>query len=76
MSAGAQKGWETVGPENNLPQDLPNLKNKFPLKFMFTLSIFCLTFNWKNAKTILLKIFKIMDFKNWQQETKNGTLRP
>ena len=30
----------------------------------------------KKAKTVSLKVFKVMDFKNFQQETKKGTLRP
>ena len=30
----------------------------------------------KKANTISLKVFKISDFKNLQQETKKGTPRP
>ena len=54
MSAGAQNGWVRAGCGNALPQYLPNpmgilyhniyriQKNKFPLKFIFTKSIFFL----------------------------------
>ena len=76
MSAVAQKGWETVGSGTNLPQYLPNPKNKFPVKFIFTKSIFVLRSTGKKAKTISLKVFKIMAFKNWQQETTKDTMRP
>ena len=30
----------------------------------------------KKPKTISLKVFKITDFKSFQQETAKGTLRP
>ena len=36
VSAVAQKAWETVGSGYNLPQYLPNPKNKFPVNFMNT----------------------------------------
>ena len=36
VSAGAQKGSETAGSGNTLPQYLPNPKNKFPVKLIFT----------------------------------------
>ena len=36
INAGAQKGWKTVGSGNTLPQYIPNPKNKFPVKFVFT----------------------------------------
>ena len=36
VSTGAQKGWETAGSGNILPQYLPNPKNKFPVLFIFT----------------------------------------
>ena len=36
VSAGAQKGRETMGSRTTLPQYLPNSKNKFPVKFIFT----------------------------------------
>ena len=35
-SAGAQKGREKAGSGTTLPQHIPNPKNKFPLKFIFT----------------------------------------
>ena len=35
----------------------------------------CLTFNWQKAKTISLKVFKIIDSNNLQQKTSKGTLR-
>ena len=36
MSASAQKSWETAGSGTTLSQYLPNSKNKFPVKFIFT----------------------------------------
>ena len=37
VSAGAQNGWEKgTGSGNTLPQYLPNLKNKFSVKSVFT----------------------------------------
>ena len=75
MSAGAQKGWKTAGLGSILPQYLPNPKNEFPVKFTFTWTIFVLLSTDKKAKTISLKVFKITDFKNLQQETTNYTLR-
>ena len=36
VSAGAQKGRETVGSGTTLPQYLPNPKNEFPRKSIFT----------------------------------------
>ena len=59
-----------------LLQYLPNPINKFPAKFIYKLSIFVLLSTGKKAKTTSLKVFKIMAFKNWQQETTEGTLRP
>ena len=76
MSVGAQKGWEKTKSGTTLPQYLPNLKDNFPVKFIFTSSIFVLIKKSKKAKTISLKVFKIMAFKNWQQETTKDTLRP
>ena len=35
VSAGTQKGWETAGSGNTLPQYLTNPKNKFSVKFIF-----------------------------------------
>ena len=35
-SAGAQKRWKMADSGYNLPQYLPNPKNKFPVKFIFT----------------------------------------
>ena len=35
-SAGAQKRWKTADSGYNLSQYLPNPKNKFPVKFIFT----------------------------------------
>ena len=61
---------------STLPQYLPNPKSKIPVKFVFTWSIFVLLSNDKKAKMISLKIFKKVDFKNLQQETAKGTLRP
>ena len=75
-SAAAQKGWETAGFGPTLPQYLPNPINKFPAKFIFKLSMFVLLSTGKKAKTTSLKVFKIMAFKNWQQETTKGTRRP
>ena len=43
VSAGPQKGEKkTGGSGNTLPQYLLNPKNKFPVKFLFTQSIFVL----------------------------------
>ena len=36
VSVGSQKGWATAGAGTTLPQYLPNPKNKFPVKFIFT----------------------------------------
>ena len=36
VSEGTQKGWGTAGSGPTLPQYLPNHKNKFPVKFIFT----------------------------------------
>ena len=36
MSAGAQERWRAAGSGNTLSQYLPNPKNKFPVKCMFT----------------------------------------
>ena len=63
VSAGAQKGWATAGSGSTLPQYLPNPITKFPVKFIFTSSIFVLLPNGKEAKAISLKVFKIMVFK-------------
>ena len=68
VSAGAQKRWGTAGSGNILPQYMPHPRKKFSVKLIFTTD--------KKAKTISLKVFKRMDFKNWQQETTKGTLRP
>ena len=75
MSAGAQKVWKTAGPGDIQPQYLPNSKNKFQVKFVFTWSIIVLLSIGKKTKTILWKVFKIKAFKVWQGTTK-GTLRP
>ena len=61
---------------STLPQYLPNPKSEIPVKFVFTWSIFVLLSNDKKAKTISLKIFIKVDFKNLQKETAKGTLRP
>ena len=77
VSAGAQKRWKIAGSGGNLPQYLPSPKSKFPVKFIFTKSIFVLfSTDKKRAKTISLKVFKITEFKNLHQETTKGTLRP
>ena len=47
VCAGAQKGWETSGSENTLPQYLPNPK-KIPSKIYIYIKYICLTFNWQN----------------------------
>ena len=75
MSAATQKGWETAGSGTTLPHNLPNLKNKFPVNFIFTESIFVSLSLAKKVEMISLKVFKIMVLKNWQQETTKGTLR-
>ena len=67
---------KTADSGSTISQNLPNPKNKFPAKFIFTSSIFVLLLTDKKAKTISLKVFKITDFKNLQQETAKGTLRP
>ena len=36
VSAGTLNVWETAGAGSNLPQYLPNPKNKFQVKFIFT----------------------------------------
>ena len=64
VSPDAKKGWETAGLVTTLPQYLPNPKNKFPVKFIFTWSIFILLSTGTKAKAIWLKVFTIMDFKN------------
>ena len=54
-----------------------NLKSQFTAKLIFILSIFVLLSTDKKAKPILLRVFfKKMDFKNLQQETTKGNLRP
>lgn len=60
----------------HLKNKFPNLKNKFPGKFIITQSIFAILSTDKNDKTISLKVFKMMDFKSLQYETKKGNLRP
>ena len=74
-SVSTQKRWETAGSGATLPQYLPNPKNKFPVKFIFTYSVFVLLSTGKKTKTISLKVFTIIAFENWQKETKKGTLR-
>ena len=76
VSVGTQNEWETAGSGNTLPQYLPNPKNKFPVKLIFTQCVLALFSTGQKAKTISLKVFKIMAFKNWQPETTKGTLRP
>ena len=61
-----KKNWKTGGSGSNLPQYLPNSKNKFPVKIIFTQSIFVLLSTDKKAKTISLKVFEITEFKNTQ----------
>ena len=51
VSAGAQKGWEIAGSGNTLQQYLSNPKNKFSVKFIFTLNIFVLLSTGKKART-------------------------
>ena len=63
-----KKEWEKAGFWTNLPQYLPNPENKFQVY----LSYFKLE---KETQTISLKVFEIMAFKNWQQETTKGILR-
>ena len=75
MSAGAQKRWKTEGSGSTLPQYLPNPKSKLRIKFIFAESILALLATEKKAKTLSLKVFEIMDFKNLQQETTKSTLR-
>ena len=48
-----------MGSGSTLPQYLPNPKSKFPVKFIFTKSIFVLPSTDKKAKTLSLKVFKI-----------------
>ena len=36
VNAVAQNEWESAGSWTTLPQYLPNPKNKFPVKFIFT----------------------------------------
>ena len=71
-----KKGKKTADSGYNLSQYLPNPKNKFPVKFIFTKSIFVLLSIDKEVETISFKICKTMDFKSVQQETAKGTLRP
>ena len=42
VSAGTQNEWETAGSGTTLPQYLPNPKNKFPVKLIFTQCVFAL----------------------------------
>ena len=42
VSAGTQKEWERARSGTALPQYLPNTKYKFPVKLIFTYSIFVL----------------------------------
>ena len=42
VSTGAQKRWKAAGSGNTLPQYLPNQKNRFSVKCIFTWSIFAL----------------------------------
>ena len=76
MSAGHKKRIRAAGSRNTLPQYLPNPKNKFPVKCIFTSSIFVLHSTNKKAETTALEVFKIMDLEKLQQETTKGTLRP
>ena len=65
---------------STLTQYLQNPKSNFPAKYVY-IKYICLAFNRQNeekkkAKTISVKVFKIMEFKNIQQETTKSTLRP
>ena len=73
LSAGAQKGWVTAGSGNTLPQYLPNPKVKFPVKFIFTLSIFALLLTHRKGKTISLRIFKAMAYLNFKAFSRHFT---
>ena len=42
VSVGTQNEWETAGSGNTLPQYLPNPKNKFPVKLIFTQCVLAL----------------------------------
>ena len=76
VSAGAQNRWKIAVSRDTLKNIFPNLKNKFPGKFITTQSIFAILSTDKNDKTVSLKVFKMMDFKTFQHETKKGNLRP
>ena len=65
---------KTAGSGSALPQYLPNPKSKFPYLWKVYLSYFLSTV--KKAQAILLKVFKITDFKSLQQENTKGTPRP
>ena len=45
----------------------PNPEKKFPVKLVFTWSIFASFSNGEKGKTIWLKVYEIMAFKNWLQ---------
>ena len=76
VSSGAQNRWKIAVSGDTLKNKFPNLKNKFPGKFITTQSIFAILPTDKNDKTVSLKVFKMMDFKTFQHETKKGNLRP
>ena len=76
VSAGTQKRWKTAGSWSTLSQYLLNPKCTFPVKFIFTYSIFVLLSPDKKFKTISFKVFKITEFKNLYQETTKGTPKP
>ena len=56
--AGAPKGWESAGFGTTLPLYLSNPKNEFPVKFIFTSSIFVLLSTSKKGKTISIKFLR------------------
>ena len=77
VSAEALKRWKTAVFGSSLPRYLQNPKSKFPVKFIFTQSIFALLSTIEKAKTISLKIFKIKDFKRHTESTEaiKGTMK-
>ena len=72
----SKKGEKAVGFESTLPHFLTNPKGKSAVRFIFIYSIFVLLSTDKKAKTISLKVFKKIDFKNLRQDTIKGTLKP
>ena len=77
VSAEALKRGRTAGSGSALPRYLQNPKSKFPVKFIFTQSMFALLSTIEKARTISLKIFKIKDFKRHTESTEaiKGTMK-